>query len=757
MLSLDELCSRVQRSTGVDARSLYELYCEQDKEPTEEGFAYFLCQEKVIDNQLLAELVLGTGVDTVAWQEPELVIEKEAQLRKDNPSGSSPPRYELLGCLGRGAMGEVFVARDVALRRKVAFKTLLPQMAGNKDVVRRFVGEVQITSQLDHPAIVPVYGLESTSDGRTAYAMKWVQGRELKTLLEEAKRRLEAGESLPAELQRRQRIEHLLRICDAVSFAHDKGIIHRDLKPANIMVGGFGEVYLMDWGIAKAMHGGADLEDSSLDLAVVESTGDGRSKTRVGRVIGTPIYMSPEQARGNNAELDDKSDLYALGLVLQRILTLERSIPGDNMTQVLEAARAGERVTLRSFKGEPPLERELKAIVEKATEPEKAKRYDDVAALAADLRCYLRGEAVVAAPDNALQKLGRWSVRHRMLMLAVVVVLFAVGTAATVSVGSMVHEREVVGNAHRRERGLSRFLSESASAAAEIDLIFQRIESMTERLMGASNQALQNPADDSAVPHRPRWFRAEPGRTVQATGYRNKINVQEPVLVEANPNDDEKTAETKKRLASLRQVLRHALLDTADDRYESLSVSAQNRLILRGEGLVVGAFVTTESGLLLAYPASAEWREPTDGRRLSSYAVAKGRTGPVWGLPHMSKAVQSRVVACSGALHGSQGKVMGVAGVQVSVDRLFKRFFRKHSDQGVFLITGSAELVLGDKEAFKAVKGESLLARIRNERYGIFPLVEGNKGSEHGPKAAVYPIQSASWYYIRQWSQPQQR
>lgn len=213
------------------------------------------------------------------------------------PTGPAQPatagvRYVIVGEAGRGGMATVHVARDIELLRKVAIKELSAELRGANSARLRFLREVQVTAQLDHPYIVPVYGLEVTPQGSPAYAMKLVTGRTLFDYLKDtfdayaSGGRPDEAHSLPA------RIEQLLKVCEAVDYAHGKGVIHRDLKPANIMLGEHGETYLMDWGICRLF--GSDDPDFTGGIGLSDASGG--AQTEYGTVVGTPRYMSPEQA-----------------------------------------------------------------------------------------------------------------------------------------------------------------------------------------------------------------------------------------------------------------------------------------------------------------------------------------------------------------------------------------------------------------------------------------------------------------------------
>ena len=189
-------------------------------------------------------------------------------------------------------MGQIYVARESDLNRKVAFKQIASKLHAQRGLMERFVQEVQITAQLDHPNVVPVYGIEATPEGSLGYAMKLINGRTFEEVIRDVRNRHVAGEKVLVVREITERLNLFLRVCDAMNYAHSRGVIHRDLKPANIMVGAYGEVYVMDWGLARLMDG------SDAQEALELMAGSSKDSTQLGDAVGTPAYMAPEQARG---------------------------------------------------------------------------------------------------------------------------------------------------------------------------------------------------------------------------------------------------------------------------------------------------------------------------------------------------------------------------------------------------------------------------------------------------------------------------
>jgi eukaryotic-like serine/threonine-protein kinase len=271
----------------------------------------------------------------------------------------SRTRYRLAGIAGTGGMGTVYVVEDKELRRRVALKVLDIPDPGIEARLRR---EARVLARLEHPGIVPVHDVGSLPDGRVFYTMKWVQGDRLDRHLTEA-------------VMLAERLRLFLRIADPVAFAHAKGVLHRDLKPENVMVGAFGEVLVLDWGLAK----------------VLEDAGDADSARATGEsaVLGTPGFMPPEQGSGGSARVDQRADVYSLGALL-------RWMVGDSAP--------------------PPLQ----AICRKAMAERPGDRYPGVPALAADVTRFLDGAAVTAHSESLWQRAARLARRHRVAVGIVV-------------------------------------------------------------------------------------------------------------------------------------------------------------------------------------------------------------------------------------------------------------------------------------------------------------------------------------------------
>lgn len=293
-------------------------------------------------------------------------------------------RYRERSILGEGGMGRIHLCQDARIGRDVAMKVLRHRYAKHPDTVARFVREARIQGQLEHPSIVPVYDLSRTPDGRICFTMKRVHGKTLEQIIEglNAKNR-HFTENYP----RRRLLRAFAAACLAVDFAHSRGVLHRDLKPSNIMLGDFGEIYVLDWGLAKV----AGLPDPLPERSVALPH-DGSDDTLDGAVLGTPGYMAPEQARGETANMDARTDLYSLGAILYEMLALQPLHPRGSVSAMMHSTVLGAdgRPSFRAPQRSIPSE--LDAICVKASQLDREHRFNSARELHDAIDRYLDGE-----------------------------------------------------------------------------------------------------------------------------------------------------------------------------------------------------------------------------------------------------------------------------------------------------------------------------------------------------------------------------
>jgi eukaryotic-like serine/threonine-protein kinase len=337
---------------------------------------------------------------------PKVSLEDPYQTRMaagpgvDGSTGGAPvkPRYHVLRPHARGGLGEVFVALDEELGREVALKEIRPEHADNTQNRGRFIKEGEVTGRLEHPGIVPVYGLGHHPDGRPFYAMRLIRGESLQQAID----RFHDHHAPMMELKERSReLRHLLRrfvdVCNAVAYAHSKGVLHRDLKPGNIMLGPYGETLIVDWGLAKVVG----VAEEGLDAALPVSGGIGGSNagTVPGSLVGTPAYMSPEQASGELDRLGPASDIYSLGATLYSVLTGKSPFAAPDLAEVLRQVRQGEFKPPATVN--PQVHTNLQAICLKAMALRSEDRYSSARDLADDIEQWLADEPVLGYRDVA--------------------------------------------------------------------------------------------------------------------------------------------------------------------------------------------------------------------------------------------------------------------------------------------------------------------------------------------------------------------
>ncbi len=376
-----------------------------------------------------------------------------------------PSRIRLVGEIGRGSMGTVYRGRDDWLGRDVAVKLLREGRERNPALRRRFLAEARVASQLQHPGIVPVYELGLLDGDRPYIAMKLVEGRTLAELLVER----------PDPSHDRGRfLAIFVHACHAVAYAHSRGVIHRDLKPANIMVGPFGEVQVMDWGLSKILDGGP---------APVDWPGEttfpalGPDESRAGTVFGTPAYMSPEQAAGDLRSVDERSDVFGLGAILYETLTGRPPFPLAESFEDRPVSREGEPAPPRSLL--PGIPRDLEIICLKCLESHPDRRYSRASELAEDLDRFLEGRAIAARPVGPLGLMVRWCRRNKALAAAIALAsnslaALAIGGAASAVVQADLRHKADLEAARARESeeiaGKQRDLAQKQFASLMADL-----------------------------------------------------------------------------------------------------------------------------------------------------------------------------------------------------------------------------------------------------------------------------------------------
>ena len=350
------------------------------------------------------------------------------QARTPTERAESKKRFTILRLHQKGGLGRVSIALDEELNREIALKEILSAHADNQENRARFVREAEITGALEHPGVVPVYSLGQFADGRPYYAMRFIRGVNLQLAIEDF-HALEEGSSAE-QLQFRQLLGNFVDVCNAIEYAHSRGVIHRDLKPSNIMLGDYGETLVVDWGLAKSLGDGFATDESIL-APVHTSKRASSTSTRVGRVVGTPPYMSPEQAAGRLDAMGACSDIYSLGATLYHLLTGQVAFNGTE-EEVVGNVQMGRFPRPRSISKRIP--RSLEAICLKAMARMPNDRYATARALAEDIERYLADERVIAYVEPFPARTWRWIHNHKPLVISTSAALTVAFAALSISV-----------------------------------------------------------------------------------------------------------------------------------------------------------------------------------------------------------------------------------------------------------------------------------------------------------------------------------
>jgi serine/threonine-protein kinase len=369
-------------------------------------------------------------------------------------------RFHILSLHDEGGLGSVYLARDGEVNRDVALKRMKEEISADQQSRARFIFEAEITGNLEHPGIVPVYGKGEYADGRPYYAMRFIRGENLKSATD----RFHEDPALKSDPSARERefrslVRRFLVVCQTMDYAHSRGIIHRDLKPRNIMLGPYGETLVVDWGLAKVV-GHSDLQ-AGVDATLRPPSSSDIQATVAGSRVGTPGYMSPEQASGEVDRLGPATDIYSLGATLYYMLTKQSAFANLEVPEVLFRIERGEFPAPRLIT--PRVDRALEAICLRAMNTVASARYKSCRLLADDLECWLADQPVSVYAEPITRRVSRFSRRNKPLIASISALLF-LGVA-----GLGLHDRRLAQEKGRVENALGLAREEHAIAAKERD------------------------------------------------------------------------------------------------------------------------------------------------------------------------------------------------------------------------------------------------------------------------------------------------
>ncbi|MBN2642433.1 MAG: protein kinase [Victivallales bacterium] len=604
--------------------------------------------EKAMDGDLASAADTGSGtqgerLEVDAGDSPEF----RSKLNDVNR------RYKFLEKYAEGGFGIIYKAKDRTLDRVVIIKSLRQEYRDDEISVKRFISEAKLNAQLDHPAIVPLYSLDSDTEKGLHLAMKFIDGLTLKDYLVRLKVKYNLSRvTQPMERKSlRHRLEYFIKICQAVEYSHSREVIHCDLKPENIMIGSYGELYIMDWGTAAAPG--------------IASTGT---------IEGTPAYLSPETlASGKTGRL---SDIFSLGMILYELVTLKRAVDGESVQDIITNIRMGKFEPVEHYKRELKVQPGLKAIIHKSMAHHPCDRYQGVEDLAEDVRRFMFHEEVLARPDTPLQKIARRMYHNRVKSFGFLSILLLMMAGLTAF--SFYREAKAGDEAGFKILRYIRFQNSTEAQANDIEKYFMHIQNLLRSYSSNLVFVLDNQFEDKykGKIYSLEDFRkksTQPNDLRYSKAYAGLISLNYPVyyaVKRVNPKVLEKDI---RKIYKLRGLSQSVILQSEPD----MPLTSGNREalleLMLNEGVAAKRlFVVLENGLFVTYPGSGDIRFEGDLLSWDWYSRAVSSRNIVWGRSYLSTNGEM-MLPCATPLVNGSGQMLGVAGVDMDFKYIIRR------------------------------------------------------------------------------------
>ncbi|MDD3118610.1 MAG: serine/threonine protein kinase [Victivallales bacterium] len=680
---------------------------------------------------------VGTAGEKLQFRSSD-TPELRAQLNNVNR------RYKFLNLFAEGGFGKIFRAKDRALERTVIIKSLRKEYVDDKASVEKFIAEAKLSAQLDHPTIVPLYSLDTDDDHGLHLAMKYIDGITMKEFLTRLKVKYNLNR-ITQNMEReflRTRLEFFLRVCQSIEYSHSREVVHGDLKPENIMLGAYGEVYVMDWGTAAAP-----------------------GTSRKGSVEGTPGYLAPEML--NTGVVDRSGDVFSLGMILFELATLRRGVDGDNIREITAKIRSGIFEPVRHYIPELNIQAPLKAIIYKAIEVDPEHRYPDVRSLAEDVRRYMFHEEISAKPDNLIMKLLRLMYHHRLKTFA----LFGLFLLACTGVVAYSLYRE---NLITREAGgkvLQRINLQfnTDQHGAMIDKCFLQLQNqlnafainlsflLNNQLEHRYTGPIYNAAAFATATGAPANLRYSPV-------YRSRVSLEYPVYSVADPLPEAEVETAVRKIYPLRHLALELLLQSDP----SVQITTQNRPALIRQMLSNGLparrfFALLTDGIMVSFPGTGDQGGKQDFRNWSWYQEAVAQRHLIWGMPYIDNH-GSYILPCAAPLLSPSGQPLGVAGLDVSLEYISRNLMQTATPEIVglrkYLLDRYGRIVVSSTTGDHHLVMTGASPKLRQLR--PFPLfnelnqmiANQNRQQEFivagRPTMISYsPVSSLGWYFVQ--------
>lgn len=636
--------------------------------------------------QEVEDIIGGANLSHYTSEDPDTTAVLPA------PLSNLETRYSVLEELAKGGHATVSVARDRNLRRIVAIKSLRDEAKKSGDTVDAFVSEAKVTAQLDHPGIIPIYGLTCDGKNDVHLSMKLVNGKTLRDYLRNLalNYRIKGIKSFDEAALLRKRLEIFLRVCDAIDYAHHRNIMHRDLKPENIMLGEFMEVYVMDWGLARVIPKATDTDTSNSE-----------------KVTGTPRYFPPEALLGKRC--DERSDLFTLGLILQEIVTLQFAVKGKTEKEFMDRIMNGELEPVEHL-FHWRIDKPLKAIIKKATAYRPSDRYQSVAELADDLRRYMGGLSVTACPDTFFSKLTRQSYRYRKeFLVGLMAILFG---SAAITAYAIYSQLQTIREMTLQRRAMNYTYNRMGTVSNHLNVTALYIQEQLSAMARISAYLLSYNTATGKEDWK-RYFRpsmSKIGKTevgmFYSPYYKRMISLDYGIYTFAPDADPVKCTQFIEQIYPVLTKMKNLVLgSTSGFTFDKKDYEKLKTMYLY-QGLPIRAvYIGSIEGVKLLYPWRGNYPREIDPRKRSWYQDAYKKNGPFWSQPYMdAESISGLSMPCSVPIYDLQGKFRGVVGADVSVNKLTNSIIEKGNTGNYVLekavITLNGEVVFSTKSHF---------------------------------------------------------
>ena len=591
-------------------------------------------------------------------------LEKELKIQDINDN------YILKQQIAEGAQGIVMTGFDKSLKRNIIVKSTKPdnnQAHALKDK-NFFVSEARIMAQLDHPSIAPIYGMFSDSENKLHLTMKHIHGKTMKDYLQGicVLYQRDGVEKYAEKDSILNRIEYLIRVCEAVDYAHCKGVIHRDLKPENIIIGSHGEIYVMDWGLACL-------------LAPEESPGS-QHLTEIGlhlrcELAGTPCYIAPELIRGGLTS--PQSDIFSLGMILFEIVTLTRAVPGNTIDEVFRNILKRNYNPFRHRFLKIKLSDDLNAIIAKATSPALSRRYETANDMAKDLRSYLMRKETMARPDNFIRKCLRGIGNHAMITSSVI--LSSLLLLTVIALYGLHSQNILINKQKTREAILTNFQYELLKRSDKLNYAIRYFENQLTNLANHSKHILTAKGNTVNTDHI--YSLSYSGSTIPEVSVKNMIG---------------KSMNLRDRKKMVLSEMLKRMMFVSNLKFKDYTERTTGQADATREKPVVGVFIGLKNGSILAYYGDGSNSKNCCPAKRAFYNEALKKNDAVsWSKPFKCTACSKIVISCLRRIMDKENKVLGVAGIDIDLEYIHKYLFL-HNIPGMkeFLVNKSGEVIL---------------------------------------------------------------